>query len=210
MDRRKEEKKDFSIIIQAGGESLRMGHDKGLADFLGQPLVSRVLSRVARLPDEILVTTNDPSSYSFLGVPLITDLYPGRGALGGLYSALFAAFSPIVGVVACDMPFVSPNMLSAQRDKLLASKADLVIPLTNAGLEPFHAVYRRETCLPAIEAALKDGKQRVDSWFSQVKLVYFTHDEIRMYAPYEKAFFNINTFEDLIEAQEIALHLERN
>jgi molybdopterin-guanine dinucleotide biosynthesis protein A len=204
MDRRTEEKAGFSIIIQAGGESFRMGQDKGLVQFLGQPLVARVLSRVALLADEIQVTTNDPQGYQFLDVPLVADLLPGRGALGGLYTALFSARHPIVGVVACDMPFVSSSMLAEQRDMLLESGADLVIPQTATGLEPFHAIYRRVTCLPAVEAVLESGYRRVDSWFPQVKVVYFTQEEIRRHDPYGRAFFNINTLEDLRQAERMA------
>jgi molybdopterin-guanine dinucleotide biosynthesis protein A len=181
-----------------------MGQDKGLVQFLGQPLVARVLSRVALLADEIQVTTNDPQGYQFLDVPLVADLLPGRGALGGLYTALFSARHPIVGVVACDMPFVRSSMLAEQRDMLLESGADLVIPQTATGLEPFHAIYRRVTCLPAVEAVLESGYRRVDSWFPQVKVVYFTQEEIRRHDPFGRAFFNINTLEDLRQAERMA------
>jgi molybdopterin-guanine dinucleotide biosynthesis protein A len=204
MDRKEAEQAGFTIIIQAGGESRRMGQDKGLVQFLGQPLVARVVSRVALLADEVQVTTNNLQGYSFLDVPLAADLLPGRGALGGLYTALSAARHLIVGVIACDMPFANPDMLAAQRDLLIAAGADVVIPLAADGLEPFHTVYRRDTCLPAIMAALEDGKQRVDSWFSQVKLVYFTHEEINRYDPLGLAFFNVNTPEDLAEAERMA------
>jgi molybdopterin-guanine dinucleotide biosynthesis protein A len=204
MEQHREEAAGFTIIIQSGGESRRMGMDKGLVQFLGQPLVVRVMNRVRSLADEILVTTNDQEGYRFLGVPLVADLLPQRGALGGLYTALSAARYPSVGVVACDMPFVNPTVLSAERDLLLESGADLVIPQSADGLEPFHAVYRRATCLPAIEAALKAGKQRVDSWFEQVKLVYLTQEEIGRLDPLERAFFNVNTPEDLIEAERMA------
>lgn len=210
MDHGTEEIMGLTIIIQAGGGSSRMGQDKGLIKFLGQPLVAHVYSRVNSLADDIQVTTNDPQGYRFLGVPLVADLYPGRGALGGLYTAMFAARNPVVGVVACDMPFVNPAMLSAQRDKLFEMNADLVIPQTASGLEPFHTVYSREACLFAIEAALRANKKRVDSWFSDVKLVYFIQEEINQYDPYGRAFFNINTFEDLIEAEGIALKIERD
>ena len=71
----------FSIVIQAGGQSSRMGQDKALLPFLGEPLIQRVLDRVRPIADEILVTTNQPDSYQFLDVPLYTDVTPGRGAV---------------------------------------------------------------------------------------------------------------------------------
>ena len=144
----------LTVVIQAGGESRRMGQDKALLPFLGKALIRRVIERVGSLADELLVTTNRPEAYGFLNLPLVTDLIPGRGALGGLYTAMSAARKPLVAVVACDMPFASAALLAAQRDLLLATGSDAVIPQTGGGTEPFHAVYRRDACLPAIQAAI--------------------------------------------------------
>jgi molybdopterin-guanine dinucleotide biosynthesis protein A len=194
----------LTVVIQAGGESRRMGQDKALLPFLGQPLIQRVLGRVSSLANETLVTTNNPERYSFLNLPLIPDLIPGRGALGGLYTALQSASQPLVAIVACDMPFASPELFAVERDVLLATKADIAIPHSGNGLEPFHAVYRRETCLPAIKAALQAGQWRVDSWFDQVNVQLVQADEIRRYDPQELCFRNVNTPEELIAAEELA------
>jgi molybdopterin-guanine dinucleotide biosynthesis protein A len=194
----------LTVAIQAGGESRRMGHDKALLPFLGQPLIVRVLERLKPLADEILITTNRPQAYQFLGLPLYPDQQPGRGALGGLYTALNAASHPLVAVVACDMPFVSAALLSAMRDALLATQADIAIPVTGEGSEPFHAVYRRLTCLPQVQQALEAGKWRVDSWFSQVQLYPMQPDEIRRYDPDGVCFWNVNTPEELKAAQQLA------
>jgi molybdopterin-guanine dinucleotide biosynthesis protein A len=192
------------VIIQAGGKSSRMGQDKALLPFLGEPLIKRVMDRVARLAAEVLVTTNQPEGYRFLGVPLVADRLPERGALGGLYTALSAAHYPLVAVVACDMPFANPALLDAQRRLLANQDFDAVIPQTGQGQEPFHAVYRREACLPAIHSALQTGKWRADAWFDQVRLRYFTLEEILPLDPHRLAFWNVNTPEELRRAEEIA------
>jgi molybdopterin-guanine dinucleotide biosynthesis protein A len=194
----------LTIVIQAGGESRRMGQDKALLPFLGQPLIRRVMERVLPLADEILVTTNRPEEYQFLGVPLLPDLLPGRGALGGLYTALRAAGQPQVAVLACDMPFINPSLLQAQRGLLDVEGVDLVIPQLEAGLEPFHAVYCRGTCLPAVEWAIAADKWRVDSWFSRVNARRMLPEEIRLHDPELRSFFNINTPEDLAQALRVA------
>jgi molybdopterin-guanine dinucleotide biosynthesis protein A len=185
-----------------------MGQDKALLPFLGQPLIVRVLERIKPLADEILVTTNRPQAYQFLGLPLYHDQQPGRGALGGLYTALNAASHPLVAVVACDMPFVSADLLSAMRDALLATQADIAIPITDEGAEPFHAVYRRLTCLPPVQQALQAGKWRVDSWFSQMQLYSMPPDQIRQYDPDGLCFWNVNTPEQLKTAQQLAERLD--
>lgn len=194
----------LSVAIQAGGESSRMGRDKGLLPFLGQALIVRVIERVKPLADEILVTTNQPEDYKFLGLPLFEDLVPDRGALGGLYTALSAAQLANVAVVACDMPFVNPGLLELAQDRLLEQGVDAVIPETDHGMEPFHAVYRREICLQAVEAALQAGKWRLISWLPAVRVAIIPGEEILRYDPQQLAFFNVNTPEDLHQAEQLA------
>lgn len=201
-------KEMFTIVIQAGGESRRMGQDKALLPFLGQPLIERIIERIRGLADEILVTTNNPGAFQFLGVPLYPDLVLDRGALGGLYTALRAASHPVVGIVACDMPFLNPDLLAFEREKLMETKADIVIPDTISGLEPFHAVYRRSTCLEPVKSALDAGKWRVDAWFYQMKLLALTSEEMRLYDPHLVSFWNVNTPEDLSHAQKMAVEIE--
>ncbi|HEX9028860.1 MAG TPA: molybdenum cofactor guanylyltransferase, partial [Anaerolineales bacterium] len=155
----------------------------------------------------LLVTTNRPENYSFLELPLFSDRLPGRGALGGLYTALSIANRPLVGVVACDMPFVSAALLAAARDLLADPTIDAVIPRTADGTEPFHAVYRRETCLPLIQAALENDKWRVDAWFSHANLSFLNSEEVQTYDPRQLAFWNVNTPEEFRQAEQLALEL---
>ena len=195
---------NLSVVIQAGGQSRRMRQDKGLVLFLGQPLISRLVERLRPLAAELLVTTNQPADYAFLGVPLFSDLVLERGALGGLYTALCAASLPYVAVVACDMPFINPALLEAQYERLLSSQSDISILHTDEGLEPFHAVFRRKTCLPYILQSLDEDKWRVDAWFSQVKIHLFRIDDIHRYDPELLSFWNVNTPEELHQAEHLA------
>ena len=194
----------LTICVQAGGESHRMGQDKALMPFLGRPLVQRVVDRLAPIADELIVTTNRPQDYRFLSRPLFPDLKPGRGALGGLYTALSSATCEAVAVVACDMPFASAALIEAARRLLVQEESDVVIPDSGDGLEPLHAVYRRETCLPAIEAAIEADQWRLISWFPQVKVRVFQPEEIKLHDPSGLAFWNLNTPEEFAEAEERA------
>jgi len=194
----------LTIVIQAGGESRRMGQDKGLVPFLGQPLVQRAAERLQPIAQEILVTTNKPEAYRFLGLPLFPDKIPNRGALGGLYTAVYAASQPLVAVVACDMPFASPALLAAEQEALVQAAADLAVPRLLDGLEPFHAVYRRATCLPLIEQALQAERWRADAWFSRARVRFFDAAEVQRYDPEMICFLNVNTPEELVEAEKLA------
>jgi len=193
----------LTLVIQAGGESRRMGADKALLPFLGQPLILRPLNRLSALADEVLVTSNHPENYRFLGFNPIADRLPGHGALGGLFTALSAARYPYVAVAACDMPFASLEIFTLELVLLQETGVDAVIPRSEAGVEPFHAVYRRETCLPYVQSALEVGKRRVDAWFDEVNIRYLEKDDMLTLDPEQLAFLNINTPEELQEAEKI-------
>lgn len=194
----------LTVCIQAGGQSSRMGEDKALKPFLGRPLIQRVIERLSSVADELIVTTNRPDDYAFLNLRLAPDLRPGRGALGGLYTAIASATHPTVAVVACDMPFVSGALLEAGSRLLMEEAADVVIAKSDEGYEPLHAVYRRETCLPAIEAAIDTDQWKVIAWFPQVNVRLLTTEEIQRYDPLGLAFWNVNTPEEFAEAERIS------
>ena len=194
----------LTVCIQAGGQSSRMGEDKALKSFLGRPLIQRVMDRLSPIADELIVTTNRPEEFSFLPVRRIADLKPGRGALGGLYTAVASAAHPIVAVLACDMPFASPALLKAAARLLVEEEADVVIARSDEGYEPLHAVYRQAACLPAIEKVLAADQWKVVSWFPKVRVRILTMNEIRRYDPAGFAFWNVNTPEEFNRAEQIA------
>lgn len=194
----------LTVCIQAGGESSRMGEDKALKSFLGRPLIQRVVDRLSPIADELIVTTNRPEKYAFLGLRLTPDLKPGRGALGGLYTAIASASHPQVAVVACDMPFASARFVEAAVRLLVREEADVVIAKTEEGYEPFHAVYRRETCLSAIQSAIDSDLWKVIAWFPQVRVRVLAADELKQFDPDGLAFWNVNTPEEFIEAEQLA------
>jgi molybdopterin-guanine dinucleotide biosynthesis protein A len=150
------------------------------------------------------VTTNHPENYSFLNLRLVPDLKPGRGALGGLYTAIASASQPIVGVVACDMPFASARFFEAATKLMVQEEADVVIAKATEGYEPLHAVYRRATCLPAIEGAIDADRWKVIAWFPEVKVRVLMPDEIKHMDPTGLAFWNVNTPEEFSKAEQLA------
>jgi len=190
----------LSIAIQAGGRSERMGRDKARVLLAGQPLITHVLGRVAHLGTDILVTTNAPEDYAFLGVHLAGDEQPGAGALAGLRTALRAARYETVLVLACDLPFVCLPLLEHMLK--LAPQADAVVPRWQGEFEPLHAVYRR-TCLTAIDLSLAEGRQRMISFLPAVRLTVVEEDQIAAYDPQGLTFFNVNTPDDLQTAERI-------
>ncbi|MBI3161886.1 MAG: molybdenum cofactor guanylyltransferase [Chloroflexi bacterium] len=194
----------LTVVIQAGGMSARMGEDKALKPFLGRPLIQHVIDRLAPIADEMIVTTNRPADYEFLGLRLVPDLKPGRGALGGLYTAIASARSPLVAVVACDMPFASTSLIEGARRLMVNEDADVVIARTDEGYEPFHALYRRAACLPAIESAIEANQWKAIAWFPGVKVRTLSPDEVKAFDPSGLCFKNLNTPEEFSEAERLS------
>lgn len=198
----------LTLAIQAGGISSRMGQDKALMSFLGKPLIQHVIERLSPIADETIVTTNRPDDYAFLSqVRLFPDLRPDRGALGGLHTALASASHPLVAVVACDMPFASLEIFRYARQVIEESKADVAIPSSGEGLEPLHAVYRKATCLPLVEAALDANQWKLIAWFGRAKIRMLEPEEIGCMNTEGLAFQNLNTPEEFRLAEGKATNL---
>ncbi len=194
----------LTLAILAGGKSQRMGQNKAIIPFRGEALVRRVLDRLAGLAAEVIVIAPDSQEHLSLGIKIAPDQFPGRGPLGGLYTALFVASHPAVAVVACDMPFANADLLAHQRDILFSDNMDVVVPSSERGLEPLHAIYRRETCLQAVREALDAGNQRLISWFSRVKVRILTPVETNPFDPRGLMFLNVNTPDELAQAEKMA------
>ncbi len=192
----------ITIAIQAGGASTRMGTDKVLLPFCSRPLVEHIIDQVKPIAGEILITSNHQDNLKYLGVTLVSDIIPGRGVLGGLYTSLLNAKNDMVAVIACDMPFVSTTLLLYEHDLMLDGSCDVAIPKTATGYEPLHAVFRRKTCLPAVYAALCSGEKRLISWFDIVKVQVIDDEMLRRLGVTNNAFENINTIVDLKKAEE--------
>lgn len=193
---------NLSIAIQAGGASRRMGQDKALIPFLGEPLVQRVCRRLEGLGSDLFLTGNQVEALTFLSHPCHPDVVPDRGALGGIVTALHHAQASVVAVVACDMPFASPELLRFAVEQL--GEADVAIFRSGEGLEPLHAVYRRDPCLAAARQALDGGLWRVDSWFPAVHVRILMPEDYAFLDPEGRAFFNVNTPQDLALAERLA------
>ena len=193
-----------TVAIQAGGESRRMGRSKATVPFAGRPLICRLVERLAPAADELVITTNEPENLSFLGemypdlgIRLVSDEFELRGALPGLYTALTAASHPFVAIVACDMVFASAPLVIAESLVMKESGADVVVPVNKHGYEPFHAIYRRDACLPAAKEALRQGELRAQAIFDSVKVYGLSQERVLEAEPMGGCFINANTPEEL-------------
>jgi molybdopterin-guanine dinucleotide biosynthesis protein A len=221
-----------SAVVLAGGQSRRMGRDKALIEFEGAPLIARVFERVKPLCTEVIIVANDAAEYARFGLPVVGDVYPGKGSLGGIFSGLQAAREQFALVVASDMPFLNAALLSHLIS--LAPHFDVVIPRAQdpsgktprslrgdkpagerrvygadrpiakeSNLHPMHAVYSK-SCLPAIEARLLQNDLRAVGFLDSVRVRVVESDEVDRFDLQHLSFFNANTPEDLQFASQLA------
>jgi molybdopterin-guanine dinucleotide biosynthesis protein A len=168
-----------------------MGQDKAFLEVGGQPVIERVISRVAPLTDDLYICTNSPQQYARFGLRLEPDVIPNKAALGGIYSAIHAARQSHVLIVACDMPCLNVSLL--QHLISLAPTADVVAPLINPPQpETLHAVYSKG-CLPAIRPRLLADKLRIIGFFDDVTVRYVEADDVTRFDPKFRSFTNMNT-----------------
>ncbi len=192
-----------SAIVLAGGQSLRLGQDKALLVLDGQPLLVRTLGRLAALSDDLIVVANDPGRYSHLQLHarLVPDERPDVGSLMGILSGLRVARYPYALVAACDMPFLNVALL--RHLLYLVPGYDVVIPCLGDEVEPLHAVYG-QSCLPAIEQILAQGRRRIIAFFDLVRVRHVPQVEIDSFDPEHLSFLNVNTPEDWLRVQTLA------
>jgi molybdenum cofactor guanylyltransferase len=192
---------DVSGIILAGGQSRRLGRDKAVERVGGQPLIRRVIGRIAQASDEVVVVVADQARGKALPLEaehrIALDLYPGKGSLGGIFSGLSAARAEWGIVVACDMPFLNLDLLRYMLS--LRRGADAVVPVLEGRPEPTHAIYAKG-CLPYIERRLKADDLKIARFFDEVRINYVLETDIARFDPDYLSFFNINTPSDLNQA----------
>jgi molybdopterin-guanine dinucleotide biosynthesis protein A len=189
-------------VIQAGGKSTRMGgRPKALLELGGRRIIDRVVAAIAGVVNDLLLVTNTPELYADLALPMVGDAYPDHGSLGGIFSGLAAASGDAVFTVACDMPFLHPEVARLVVGR--AGEADVVIPRVGRQLETLHAVYGKR-CLAPIEARLRAGQLKITGFFADVRVVEVSEAEVARYGDPTIVFMNVNTPEELARARGIA------
>ncbi len=171
-----------------GGRSSRMGRDKALLPFRGALLVESVARTVERAAGSAILV-GSPVVYGAFGFPVIPDLFPGEGPLGGILTALDHTPADWNLIVACDMPELSAAFLGGLLEAARQSGLDALAPCGPSGLmEPLCAVYHRRS-QEALQTAFAGGIRKVTAAFSQLRIAAWPVPEL---APFQ----NVNTPED--------------
>lgn len=171
-----------------GGRSSRMKRDKALLPFRGVPLAQWVAGTIAKAAGSATLI-GPPDLYSTLGFPVIPDLYPGEGPLGGILTALRHSQKDWNLITACDMPELDAALLTRLLDAAERAGADVLLPITPDGrAQPLCAVYH-SNCISALDFAFSTGVRAVSQALGTLRVLRLRIEEL---LPFQ----NVNTPED--------------
>lgn len=192
-------------FVLAGGRSTRMGTDKALLLYAGKPLIAHAveLLRSAGVAPYIIGVRPDLAAYA----PVIEDLHPGCGPLGGIEAALASSSSEWNVFLPVDLPLLPPVFLRYLIERVGATGAAAIIPTLAGRPEPLCAVYRRDL-LTRVLAAIESGNYKVmngvisaapssETDIFSVEAVAATRDDWPFEPPPRRWFQNLNTPQDL-------------
>lgn len=180
-------------IILAGGKSTRMGRDKAFININGVSIIDNTINVFRKIFSEIIIVSNTPHKYVYTGIRVVSDLIPGSGALGGLYTGIHKACSKKCFAVACDMPFISEELI---RYIISITGYDAVIPRVNGYYEPLFSMYSK-ACEDIIRKQLEAGNFKINDFYSEVNVREVPEDELRLFDETLASFINVNSAEDL-------------
>lgn len=198
----------ISAFILSGGASSRMGKQKGLLEFGGEPLIVRTAHLLEPLVAAVTVV-GSPEHYGTLGLHAIADRDFGspdakgeiQGPLVGIASALTETDTIWNLILACDLPYLTSGWLDWLLARAMGSGHQIVMPRTSGGLEPLAAIYRRE-CAAPIVASLARGVRQVTDAMKEFRIEFVSENDWRDLDPDGRTLRNMNTQADYEEARK--------
>lgn len=189
---------ELTGFILVGGKSHRMGRDKVFLEFQGETLLARALATLRAIASSVvLVGPRDKlAGYG----PVVEDVFPNAGPLGGIHAALRSSTTELNLLLAVDLPLVSPGLLRYLVRRAEATEALVTVPRTFDGWQPLCAVYRRAFA-DCAEQALAQSRNKVDALFRHEILQVITEQELSAAGFSASAFKNVNTPEDFGESR---------
>lgn len=192
-------KSSVSGFIQAGGKSQRMGQNKALMSLAGKKLIEYPIKSLSAITPQLAIITNSPELYSFLTIDCYPDVWPGLGPLAGIYAALNYSNNDYMLTLACDMPFVSSELLEFLVEQ--GQNYQVCVPKdSNQQIQPLCALYHK-SCQTQIENLIKQGQYAPKTLFPLVKTRILEFETFAHLAGSTKFFENINTPNDFLQTQ---------
>jgi molybdopterin-guanine dinucleotide biosynthesis protein A len=206
----------MKALILAGGENKRLPVIKGFIEIKGWKIIESNISLLRQIFGCVIISTNEPGLYFYLGVPMVVDIVKHKGPMTGILSALVTLEPPEIFVTACDMPFIKPQLLKYIVNKWTQSKGnsslitshpsskkewDAAIPVFDGKSQPLLGIYSKRI-IRNMEDAIKKGNRSLREFLKKLDVLYIGEEEVRAIDPEGKSFVNINTLEDYEEVMK--------
>jgi len=176
-----------------------MGRNKALLEMHGRPLALRA-GDLLRPWVAAVTLVGSPDQRVSLGIPILTDLFPDRGPLGGIYTGLEQSSCDWNVFLACDMPFVECSFVRLLRERALVSEADAVLPKTAQSFEPLCPAYHRR-CLPVMRRVLEASQAGVVDALKDFRVEVIPTGHLAAHSFSEEMFADVDTAEDWSEIE---------
>ncbi len=196
---------NISAFILSGGKSSRIGTNKSFLVVDGKPLIQRLSELLDSIFQEVVISSNEPELYEYLEKKIIKDIFPGRGPLSGIHSALSFSSTEKNFVISCDMPFISSELINYLINS--NSSEDVLLPKADGRIQPLCGIYSKSVLMEAENLLIESGnsqsnlKGSVYELLNRVKTGFVDVDKLSFY--HQNLFLNINTPEDYNLAKSI-------
>ncbi|MBS7644267.1 molybdenum cofactor guanylyltransferase [Candidatus Bathyarchaeota archaeon] len=200
-----------TAVILAGGESKRLGVEKGLLELFGKPLIRHIYERIAKLVDEVIIvvsTTAQLDRYAKIFVQgqvrQVVDENGTEGPLAGMITGFHAATEEYSLLLPCDTPFISKEVIALLLE--LRQGYDAVVPRwPNGYIEPLHAVYRTKIAVRVASEEYKKGRRDLRAVLERLQnVLYLSTLVIKEIDPKFLTFLNINNISDLKRVEQMS------
>lgn len=200
-------------FVLVGGASSRMGENKAQLKIGGRRMSERAFSVLRAACNRHVFLVGDTGGDGIDGAESRVTTIPDSRARGdewprapiiGLYTALVNSTTPFIAVLACDLPFVTSDLIS-MLSTLCSDDFDAVVPVQpDSRPQPLCALYRVEKCRPIAEMMIKAGDLKLQNLLTRLATRYIEFEEIRELPGSDSFFINVNTPEDYAKATKVA------
>ena len=144
---------DITAIILSGGKSIRMGTNKSFLKIGDKTVIERMRDLLQSMFKDVILITNEPGDYKFLGLPIYEDVFRHRGPLAGIHSGLKHSKTDLNFIISCDLPLLTKEMINY----LIEYKTNKLITVAKADgfIQQLAGKYSKE-CLSPAEKILQE------------------------------------------------------
>ncbi len=186
----------LSAAILAGGRSSRMGRNKALLQLNGRTLIEHVVQAARSVTDNVFLVTNQPDEFAFLQLPMYPDIISNLGPIGGILTALHHCETRHCLILACDLPFITPDALTALVHRTGAHNRAVVLDV-GRGPEPLCGIYPA-AALAEVQARIDSGELKLQTLLDRLDV-----EVIEWHQDRERVLFNVNTPDDFKAAEAL-------